>query len=471
MNNSSLNPCPGILQLQLELEASFLLEFQLQLEFQPQSQPLLQLESQYQLQPMFQLESHYQLQPMFQLESHYQLQPMFQLESHYRLQSMFQLKSHYQLQSMFQLEFQCQLQSLFQLEFQSRLESQLQLECLPQLEFHCLSTNNFIGLLGMLSTLVLKIYLPQDVFKQYIKWDCVGKVVWRFFGLSSGCIAAVMAIERWMALARPFIYHKHITYELVRKTIKSLILLAIIITFLPFFGFGAYVDDSDPTNVKCLRYRDAEGFWNKTYSVLFMLFGTLLCVVIVACNLFVTRVLCFIGRSRTTKRYMTYDMVNRSEKSSTVHIDGESSSGTSLYHHHQHHPDGSSRNGTQTSHYSHSNSVTLTAAASPDEIKFAKLMLFLSISFVICWMPQMIAIPMAIVRNRVPKAHPFFLIADMLMALHFTSDPYVYVLSRTKHSYVLGCLKRWRTGLKRSQSDQSRLRTTIEQHTLDCGLN
>lgn len=78
---------------------------------------------------------------------------------------------------------------------------------------------------------------------------------------------------------------------------------------------------------------------------------------------------------------------------------------------------------------------------------------------------------MAIVPNRVPKAHPFFLVADMLMALHFTSDPYVYVLSRTKHSYILGCLKRWRTGLKRSQSDQSRLRTTIDQHTLDCGLN
>ncbi|XP_065360668.1 prostaglandin E2 receptor EP2 subtype [Calliphora vicina] len=328
----------------------------------------------------------------------------------------------------------------------------------------CLSTNNFIGLLGMLTTLLLKIYVPREIFEQYTQWDCVGKVIWRFFGLSSGCIAAVMAIERWMALARPFIYHKHITYELVRKTIKSLILIAVVITFLPFFGFGAYMDDSEPNKVKCLRYRDAEGFWNKTYSVLFMLFGTLLCVVIVACNLFVTRVLCFIGRTRTTQRHMTYDMVNRCEKGSIAQIDGESSSGTTLYQHQQ-------SSTTHIPQYHHTNSVTLTAAASPDEIKFAKLMLFLSISFVICWMPQMIAIPMAIVPNRVPKAHPFFLVADMLMALHFTSDPYVYVLSRTKHSYILGCLKRWRTGLKRSQSDQSRLRTTIEQHTLDCGLN
>lgn len=78
----------------------------------------------------------------------------------------------------------------------------------PFFVFRCLLTNNFIGLVGMLTTLLLKFYLPPEVFEQYNKWDCVGKVVCRFFGLSSGCIAAVMAIERWMALARPFIYHK-----------------------------------------------------------------------------------------------------------------------------------------------------------------------------------------------------------------------------------------------------------------------
>uniref|UniRef100_A0A0A1WV07 Isopentenyl-diphosphate delta-isomerase n=1 Tax=Zeugodacus cucurbitae TaxID=28588 RepID=A0A0A1WV07_ZEUCU len=67
---------------------------------------------------------------------------------------------------------------------------------------------------------------------------------------------------------------------------------------------------------------------------------------------------------------MHYDMVNR-EKGSMSRIEGEPSSGSSLYH--------------------HSNSVTMTADASPDEIKFAKLMAYLSISFVICWMPQMVS--------------------------------------------------------------------------------
>ncbi|XP_050335260.1 prostaglandin E2 receptor EP2 subtype-like [Bactrocera neohumeralis] len=285
----------------------------------------------------------------------------------------------------------------------------------------CLVSNNLIGLLGILTTLMLKIYVPEDEFKAYVRWDCTLKVLCRFFGLSSGCIAAVMAIERFMALAKPFIYHKHITYALVRKTINLLVFIAVVVTFLPFTGFGAYIDESNPANPKCLRYRDAEGFWNKTYSVLFMSFGTLLCVVIVACNLFVMRALCVISRKRASKRHIHYDTLQR-DKGSIQWIEGKSSSsGSSLYH--------------------RSNSGTMTANTSPDEIKFAKLMAFLSISFVICWMPQMIAIPMAILPNRVPKAHPFFILADVLMALNFTFDPYIYVLSRTKQSHLMGCIK------------------------------
>jgi len=72
----------------------------------------------------------------------------------------------------------------------------------------CLATNNLVALLGMLTTTLLKMYLSKEVLQSFIRVDCVGLVVWRFFGLSSGCIAAVMAAERWMALARPFIYHK-----------------------------------------------------------------------------------------------------------------------------------------------------------------------------------------------------------------------------------------------------------------------
>ncbi|KAG8223631.1 hypothetical protein J437_LFUL016592 [Ladona fulva] len=37
---------------------------------------------------------------------------------------------------------------------------------------------------------------------------CVLRVVWRLFGLGSGCVAIVMAVERWIALTRPFLYQK-----------------------------------------------------------------------------------------------------------------------------------------------------------------------------------------------------------------------------------------------------------------------
>jgi len=110
--------------------------------------------------------------------------------------------------------------------------------------------------------------------------------------------------------------------------------------------------------------------------------GSLLCVVIVVCNLFVARVLWIIGRSRTTKRHMQYNLVSREK--SVRSIDPESSSGTTLYQAQFH-------NVPPPRQFHHSNSMNMTSNTSPDEIKFAKLMAFLSISFVICWMPQMVS--------------------------------------------------------------------------------
>jgi hypothetical protein len=47
-------------------------------------------------------------------------------------------------------------------------------------------------------------------------WSCRIRVLWRFFGLGSGCVAIVMAVERWLALTKPFFYQK------VRNTHRSI---------------------------------------------------------------------------------------------------------------------------------------------------------------------------------------------------------------------------------------------------------
>lgn len=67
----------------------------------------------------------------------------------------------------------------------------------------CLAVNDLLAQIGMMMIINLGRY---KVIPQY--WHCVGIVVIRAFGLGSGCVAFVMALERWLALTRPFLYHQ-----------------------------------------------------------------------------------------------------------------------------------------------------------------------------------------------------------------------------------------------------------------------
>lgn len=57
-----------------------------------------------------------------------------------------------------------------------------------------------VGLLGMLVQML--------TYPNRSHLSCVFRVVWRGFGVSSGCVALVMAVERWLALTHPFLYQK-----------------------------------------------------------------------------------------------------------------------------------------------------------------------------------------------------------------------------------------------------------------------
>jgi hypothetical protein len=74
------------------------------------------------------------------------------------------------------------------------------------LMLRCLASNDLVALLGMLILMNLQVYLPIE--KVCSLEFCVARVVWRQFGLSSGCVAVVMAVERWLALTHPFLYQK-----------------------------------------------------------------------------------------------------------------------------------------------------------------------------------------------------------------------------------------------------------------------
>lgn len=68
----------------------------------------------------------------------------------------------------------------------------------------CLSINDLTAMLGMMVLMYIQLYLPVAPSI----WFCRARVIWRVFGLGSGCVTLVMAVERWLALTKPFFYQK-----------------------------------------------------------------------------------------------------------------------------------------------------------------------------------------------------------------------------------------------------------------------
>ncbi|KAH0956533.1 hypothetical protein HN011_002440 [Eciton burchellii] len=274
------------------------------------------------------------------------------------------------------------------------------------LMLRCLATNDLVALLGMLVQMYVTIYVGSIASTRIF---CSLRVVWRLFGLFSGCVAIVMAAERWLALTRPFVYQKQVTYPVIVRCMLALWLVALAMTSLPVMGFGLYYKGE-----RCVRYREATEPSDVAYAYVWFTFGTLLCLSIVWCNLAVSRAL-----SRLSRRAGALRRISRA----------------------------SSRAKPLLTVAGPPNRSEVVATA--EERAFARLMAVLSISFVICWMPHMISIPLAQFAIRLPQTAAiarrfiriFHVIADILLCIHFTLDPYIYVLLRMPRSRHFRLLK------------------------------
>lgn len=69
----------------------------------------------------------------------------------------------------------------------------------------CLAINDLIALVGMLLQMNVTIYFGSVATTRLF---CSMRILWRLFGLFSGCVAIVMAVDRWLALTKPFVYQK-----------------------------------------------------------------------------------------------------------------------------------------------------------------------------------------------------------------------------------------------------------------------
>ncbi|XP_043506372.1 prostaglandin E2 receptor EP2 subtype isoform X1 [Frieseomelitta varia] len=261
------------------------------------------------------------------------------------------------------------------------------------LMLRCLATNDLAALLGMLVQMYITIYVGSVISTRGF---CSLRVVWRLFGLFSGCVAIVMAAERWLALTRPFVYQKQVTYPMIVRCMLLLWLIALALTSMPVMGFGVYYKGE-----RCIRYREATEPADIAYAYVWFVFGTVLCLSIVWCNLAVSRALSKLNCRAGVLRRVTRSS-SRAKPLLTV------------------------------------TGPTPEIVTTAEERAFARLMAVLSISFVVCWMPQMISIPLAQFAMQLPQKailarkliRMFHLAADVLLCIHFTLDPYIYVLLR-----------------------------------------
>ncbi|XP_065087276.1 prostaglandin E2 receptor EP4 subtype isoform X2 [Ochlerotatus camptorhynchus] len=267
----------------------------------------------------------------------------------------------------------------------------------------CLLTNDLIGLAGMFVQMYLHLYLPKELVNKNMHHFCIFRVIWRVFGISSGCVAFVMALERYIALTKPFFYHKHVSDKMIRRSIFLLWAVGAFFTFLPLFGFGIYYDEGKQT---CIRYRDATDPKDVAYAYLFFAVGIILCTGIVICNLSVRRVL-YQSHHKMRRQFRSIQPVPMVERPTL-------------------------RSSQKSASFTDSSVFRMVGEPTTEEIRFAKLMTFLSISFLACWLPQMVSILLAQLLTPTVQArfNWFFRLSDILILLHFMLDPYIYVLLR-----------------------------------------
>ncbi|KAJ8708970.1 hypothetical protein PYW07_008796 [Mythimna separata] len=231
---------------------------------------------------------------------------------------------------------------------------------------------------------------------------CATRVVLRVFGIGSVCIAVTMALERYLALTRPFLYQKQVTYYVIRTALLGSWFWAALLTCAPILGLGLYYDADAH---KCVRYRNAEAPTDLAYAIFYVAFGTVLCVVLVYCNLAVIRALYAISAPRGSA-----PVVRRVSKSSCRQ---RARAGPAPLPHHN--------------------------AATAEEVAFSRLMATLSVLFMICWMPQMLTSALFLARGA--KAWPWLnalsTLSDLLMLLNYVLNPILYVLMRQRRRLSL----------------------------------
>ncbi|XP_003248297.1 prostaglandin D2 receptor-like [Acyrthosiphon pisum] len=247
---------------------------------------------------------------------------------------------------------------------------------------HCLLTNDCFLLVGHL---VLTFVHNTWINNNNNLWMCRSCVLFRFFVWGAVCAAIVMAVDRWLALTKPFFYLKHINFRLMKRTIVILWFEVLCLVCAPFFGFGLYWDET-----QCKDFQDAEKPLDVLYFYLYFGHGVILTIAMVYTNLAVMKALC-----------VKDSHIQNNHNELIRHI------------HHQ---------GSSMTH----NWLT------EEERSFGWFVLLVCVGFVTLWVPQMFATLLTRFIADKSAIKQIKMAVGVLLAIHFVLNPYLNVLHHWK---------------------------------------
>ncbi|VEN61152.1 unnamed protein product, partial [Callosobruchus maculatus] len=197
---------------------------------------------------------------------------------------------------------------------------------------------------GRDATFHLSWKVPRNSEVLELCWICSHSSFWTGIGVCG----IHHGLREMVALTRPFLYHQVFTYQILKRLLCGLWLTAVILTYLPLFGFGLYYNKDKN---ECDRFRYAVEVKDKIYAYLFFAFGATLCICIALCNV---AVICELLRIRSQQKVL----VRRISKAIIVNRD---------------------RPGCPARYHT------------DEENAFAKLMGFICLIFIVCWAPQVVS--------------------------------------------------------------------------------
>lgn len=221
------------------------------------------------------------------------------------------------------------------------------------------------------------------------------------FSMGSGLMATSMSIDRFLSIKAPFFHRSHVKVSTATKLVFVIMVFSSIFAVMPVLGFGSFV--LNLTGTYCTINWFASEVKDKAFSCIYATVGILMVLVVVLCNIAVILLL-LKKRKIRQKLSATFHNKIREKKSSSDRL----------------------------------------------QQQFSRMMMIISLLFLICWIPFMFRIVGNISGIWISSSAD--LNASRLLLLNLVLDPFIYVLTRKHYREALKqmlCCHCWKRKLQR----------------------